>query len=40
MPNWAWNPASRDYEKVASYEDLDPTKGYWVKVKKACTIVS
>ncbi|MBI2675948.1 MAG: hypothetical protein HYX24_05790 [Candidatus Aenigmarchaeota archaeon] len=28
------------YEKVASYEEMNPTKGYWVKVKKACTTAS
>lgn len=37
---WAWDPSAGEYMKVPSYDNMDPTKGYWVKVKKACTIVS
>lgn len=37
---WAWNPSAGQYDKVYGYDTLDPTKGYWAKVKKACTIIS
>ncbi len=35
---WAWDTASDDFVKVLSTEQMTATKGYWVKVKDACTI--
>ncbi len=37
---WTWDATAQDYRKVHIWDQMDATRGYWVKVKKACTIVS